>query len=188
MRIQIQRFFSCDKCSNDLAEFFLVGHCVYLVLQKQTNKKLKRNPSLLGLIINTQCQGGPRVRHVYGHDWAVVLFSHRCMWSCLSDCLHVFSEKSCKVVQWFNLTKVGWCCWEVKILNTKLEMLSLLANGFTFFESMHIEGFLDAEGTWVFGCQFFYVSSPLQTTPWGHMTEESASTKSKNWNWSTTVR
>lgn len=30
-------------------------------------------------------------------------------------------------MQWFNLTKVVLCCWEVNVLDTKLEVLFLLS-------------------------------------------------------------
>lgn len=41
-----------------------------------------------------------------------------------------FFWRSCKIVQWFNLTKVVLCCWEVKVLDTRLEALYSLSNVF----------------------------------------------------------
>lgn len=110
------------KCLNDFRRIY----CQPLCLSGATKNRKNKNPWSKGFYIHS-AEMNQRCFIFIGKDWPIVPFFpvalhvHR-----VFPIVSLFLQKSCKIVQWFNLTKVVLCCWEVNVLDTRLDVLFLL--------------------------------------------------------------
>lgn len=93
-------------------------------------KNWKKHPSVRAYNTYTVWRWTKDFSRPWRRIGAVVPFSYHCMCILSFQLFSFFFWKSCKIVQWFNLTKVVLCCWEVKVLDTRLAVLFSLSNDF----------------------------------------------------------